>query len=58
MKLDVTNRRFLSDLTRAQLLALAVQKCNATLAKARLYTDTELRDLLEVVPGLQEVVRA
>ena len=53
---DITNRKFLSELTRAQLLALAVQKANVTLNHALGLGDTQLRDLLETTKGLQDEV--
>lgn len=53
---DITNRKFLSELTRAQLLALAVQKAKVTLNYALGLGDTQLRDLLETTEGLQEEV--
>ncbi len=56
-KLDVTNRAFLADLTRPQLVALAVQKLGVTLAVARDATSDNLRTVLETTKGLQEPVR-
>jgi len=53
---NITNRKFLSELTRAQLLALAVQKANVTLNHALGLGDTQLRDLLETTKGLQDEV--
>lgn len=53
---DVTNRAFLADLTRAQLLALAVQKANVTLNYALGLGNTQLCELLEKTPKLQEEV--
>lgn len=56
---DITNRAFLSELTRPQLISLLVQHTDMLVSEAQALSDAKLRFFLEELPQeIQQGVQA